>query len=254
MRKILIKGINGLIGDFLGQIPILQELSKEYEIYIELPEDVRSIYNLIPKKYNIREYDKEQSSINFSQNLDIHTAFSEAGRNNWYMSQAYYPQIGLSVPEMAPKADLSWDFEWVPYYDFLLSPFARSLPSSQKLEKENWQELVNRMPDKRFALLGNSKYDDREYISGENVFVEFDKPFDYICNLFKSHKTRNPMLISLVTGTSHLAFHIDAPNILLTNQGDSGWGINPDSTKITSYIKNIKARDIINVINEIKYE
>jgi len=38
-------------------------------------------------------------------------------------------------------------------------------------------------------------------------------------------------------------------NILLTNQGTSGWGVNPDAVKITKHIPTITAEDIIKHLN-----
>lgn len=265
MKNILITGINGLIGDCLGQFPCIQELAKYNKVYIDYPKEVQSLVDLIPKKYNIgslEDYNKDcfKASIwadpysTKVYNLDIHKAFSGAQISGQYMSQVYYPQLGLETPETPSKADLEWKEEFVPYYDYLISPFARSLPNEQKWQQCNWQNLVDRMSNKRFALLGNSKYDNKDYIKGNNVFVEFDKPFSYICNLLKSHKSRNVTLISLVSGLSHLCFHINASNILLTNQGISGWGINPNAYKITHYIPDLHPIDVINKIKEIENE
>jgi len=174
--------------------------------------------------------------------LSSSEAFQIAAKKNYYMTQAFMEQAGLEVPKVPPKAILDYQrVELKDRVDYLISPFARSLPENQKWSIEKWKELCKVFPDKIFGVLGNSKYDERNIWQNEkNVVPLYDYHFNTVCNYFINSKA----LISLVTGTSHLAFHLGVKNILLTNQNMT-WGNNPDAIKITDYIPNIKVEQVI---------
>lgn len=242
---LLIDSKDGLIGDFLGQIPTMQKLAEKKMIEVKVHPEARDLFSLIETgnlmgTHNVNwfvapEYDKTIT-------LSSSEAFQLSVKNNWYMSQAFMAQAGLKVSEIAPKAKLNYDGEFFhpQPVDFLISPFARSLPVEQKWQREKWQELVNKLPEKKFGVLGNYKYDDPMYINGNNVTVFFSLQFKHLCSLLK----RTGTLISVVTGTSHLAFHLGVKNILLTNQ-NMAWGNQPDAIKITDNIHDVTVQQVI---------
>lgn len=238
---ILINNLEGLIGDFLGTIPAMQKLSEKNKVVVKFNPEIEGLLDLIQsknlKKLTAISIDNIDKQITFSSS----EAFGIATSNNWYMTQAFMKQAGLDIPKIAPKAKLIYNHSTIPIapIDYLISPFARSLPLDQKWQREKWQDLVKSMPDKKFGVLGNYKYDDPMYVNGRNVRIFYSLSFDVLCRLFKN----SGCLISVVTGTSHLAFHLGVKNILLNNQ-DFAWGTNPEAICIRDYIPDITVEQV----------
>jgi len=243
---ILIDNKEGLVGDFLGTIPAMQALHKDdSDVVVKVHPEAEGLFDLI-KGNGLIKFNDSMKNIEskFDKEITFNSseAFGIANTYNWYMTQAFMKQAGLEVPEIAPKAKLNYGSSSIPVptVDYLISPFARSLPLDQKWQREKWQELVTKMKDKTFGVLGNYKYDDPMYLNGKNVRLFYSLSFDFLCRLFINSKA----LISVVTGTSHLAFHLGLKNILLTNQFMT-WGNNPEAIKLTRNIHDIQINEVI---------
>jgi hypothetical protein len=244
---IYIQNKEELIGDFLGTVPALQELAKTDKLVVQVTEGSRQLLPIIDNPNDIVFTDVLTGEKKYT--LDCQPAFSRATGNDWYMSQAFFEQLGLSVPSVAPKAKLKVEHIDVPIYDYIISPFARSLPEEQKWSRKNWQALIDSMVDKKFCVIGTMKYDERFYLNGsENVDTIFDKNFNYVCNLLL-RSTRG--LISVVTGTSHLAFHLGVKNWILNNQ-DFKWGTNPDGISIRTPIPQLTVKEVRKYLEDSK--
>ena len=89
--------------------------------------------------------------------------------------------------------------------------------------------------NKEFIVLGNSKYDEYDFITAPNCIDFYDHSLSIVSSMLKSSNG----LISLVTGTSHLAFHLGVRNIVLNNQ-NMLWGRNPDGIHIETDIQKLK--------------
>lgn len=231
---IYISNSEGLIGDFLGTVPAMQELAKSNRLVVEIHPEAEKLVSIIDNPNDII-FSINPSGGSVDKLLNSSKAFSIATANDWYMTQAFMYQVGLPVPLVPPKAILKYSTAPITSYDYIVSPFARSLPSDQKLSRKVWQGLIDSMPNKTFCIIGDTKYNDLGFLQGHNVAIEFDKPFDYVCNLLVS---ANEGLISVVTGTSHLAFHLGVKNWILNNQ-DFKWGTNPDGISIRESIPTI---------------
>lgn len=231
---IYITNKDGLIGDFLGSIPAMQALAKDHKLVVEIHPEAEKLVPLIDNPNEII-FTVNPSGGQIDKTIYSATAFPIATSNDWYMSQAFMYQLGLPVPSVPPKAKLKYDDISVPIFDYIISPFARSLPPNQKLYGSVWQDLTNSMPDKKFCVIGNTRHDDLGYLYGPNVSIEYDRPFSYVCNLLTKAKEG---LISVVTGTSHLAFHLGVKNWILNNQ-DFKWGTNPDGISIREAIPQV---------------
>lgn len=232
----------GLIGDFLGTIPAMQALAQQDRLIVEIHPNAQAIVPIISNPLNII-FTTQPSGHSINVVLSSQEAFQIAVQNNWYMTQAFLAQASLDIPTTPPKADLIYSAVASPEADFILSPFARSLPPNEKWSQAEWQRLVDMQPHLTFCLIGSSK-DDPNFIKGHNVKVELGRPFNFICQLLKSSKG----LISVVTGTSHLAFHLGVKNYLINNQSML-WGTNPDAVNIRTDIPKLKAEEIIDKIN-----
>lgn len=233
---------DGLIGDFSGIIPVMIHLAKEEELHVCINPEAAHLFRLIPKKYNIK---LQNDSVTYERiiELDIHKAFEISEMHNYYMSQAHFAYLNLPVPKMPPKAEFEFELSDEPEYDFIIAPFSRSLPAEQCWPKMCWQQLVELMPGSSFCIIGHAR-DEKNLANGSNVFEMYDKPIVNIMNVLKK---ASKGLISVVSGPSHLAFHLGIKNYLLTNQ-PSAWGNNPEAVKISDHIPELKAEKLVEVL------
>lgn len=237
---IYIENKDGLIGDFLGSVSAIQALGKTDKLVVQVHPEAMKLVPLIANPDEIVFTDRPVGG-HVVKTIHSATAFSIATAKDLYMSQAYFEQVGLPIPSVAPKALLQYDYVDVPLYDYIISPYARSLPDNQKWSKENWQALVDSMPDKTFCVIGSKEHDDPSFMpTAMNVYGLYGVNFNYLCNLLIS-STKG--LISVVTGTSHLAFHLGVKNWILNNQ-DFKWGTNPDGYSLRTPIPQLSAKEL----------
>lgn len=242
---IFVDNKEGLIGDFLGTIPAMQKLSEEDLTIVKVRSEVKKLFTL-SESYKLVSTETASFFIDLEhieKNIVLSSskAFEISCKYNCYMTQAFMIQAGFEMPEIPPKAHLKFiENGTFNVFDYIISPFARSLPEEQKWPVEKWRELVQARPDLKFGLFGNSKYDNPEYLIADNVTPVFDKPFNEVCSILVCSRG----LISVVTGTSHLAFHLGKKNILLTSQ-TMAWGNNPDAIQIKKPIHDITVNEVL---------
>lgn len=234
---------DGLIGDFLGVIPVMMELSKHDELQVNIHPEAEPIFKLISKKYNIK---MQQDSMQYNRiyELDISKAFDLASLHNYYMSQSHFAYLGLPVPAAPPKAELEFEETEVPVYDYIVAPFSRSLPPDQRWPKDQWQELVTQLSDYSLCVIGHER-DEKNFVTGTNISYMYNEPIVEVIKVLKKAKKG---LISVVSGPSHLAFHLGVKNYLLTNQSMT-WGNNPEAVMVYGYIPELKPVKVIEVLN-----
>lgn len=240
----------GLIGDFLGTIPVMIELAKREkekkdQLTVVIHSEVTEIFQMIPRKYDIQ---RTYTPYNFDASLDLNKAFDIASKNNYHMTQAHFAIMGLPVPEkpIVPDLELVTSVFGIPQFDYVLAPFSRSLPEEQKWQQYKWQDLIDELSDKHFGIIGGP-FNDRDFIdqNSKNLETVFSKGWNYIGCLLRM----SGALISVVSGPSHMAYAVNAKNILLTNQ-TGAWGNNPDAIKITKNIHDITVDDVIKILKE----
>lgn len=245
MSRALIINSDGLIGDFLGTVPVMLAVQGMYHsVDIMIHPEAFKLYMLLPTHLTTRLVQVPEGKYDKIYTLDTSKAFEIANQKSLYMSQAYFAQVGLDIPSKPPKALFQITPVETPEYNIILVPFARSLPPDQKWPKEKWQELVDSLPSVSFCVFGNSVHDPKGYITGPNVEDQYDNDFNTVCNLTYKADT----VISVVTGISHLCFHLAVPNILLTNQSMT-WGNNPDAFQLKTYIPELQVSEVISKIN-----
>ena len=236
----LLKYPDGLIGDFLGAMPVMIELARQDELHVLIHPEANQLFELLPKKYGIKQQPDQAIDYNRVLELDISNAFTLSHQKNYYMSQSYFDCLGLPVPGIPPKAELEFELIDTYSYDYIIAPFSRSLPTTERWSKHEWQQLVNLLPGKEFCVIGHTR-DDKDFITGANVTAMFGEPIVVVINLLRNAKKG---LISVVSGPSHLAFHLGVKNYLLTNQRMT-WGNNPDAISISDPIPGLKAEQVI---------
>lgn len=235
LRRVVIRNDNHLIGDFIGTIPAMIEMAKGSPVEVICPDATAELLAMIPQKYGIRR----AGAVDPDKAFDLHGAFALAdGAKKLHMIQANFHFMGLPIPEDIPVPELQITPEDVPEFDYILSPFSRSLPEGEKWQQDKWQALVNAIPGKRFALLGSSRHDDANYLTG--VTPIFDQSMNYVANVLQRARDG---LISVVTGTSHLAYALRVKNYLFFNQGL--WGKNPDAILLDRPIRDISVQEVI---------
>lgn len=202
---------NTLIGDFIGTIPAMQSLQ----------DSEFAIHDCMLELFEMAGLRRSFGTPDIS--FDLHGAFALADKEGLHMTQANYHFVGLPIPKEPQRASLEVLPMPVDKFDYIIAPFSRSLPEDQLWPY--WQQLVYRMPDKSFAVLGANS-DNSGYISGKNVTPVFGQSFNYVSNLLL-----NSQLISVVTGISHLAHALGVKNYLFCAQYGK-WGVNPDAVKM----------------------
>ena len=234
----VIKNPIGLIGDVLGSFPVLQQLNKDHKNFSVIAhEEAKWLYDLVPEiaLCTCPKWDKE---------LDMLDAFKLANQHNLYMSQAYHPFMGYPIPEEPVKAALTVKELDVTVYDYVIAPYGRSAPADQRWNYNHWISLIKAMPEKSFLVLGNSKQN-KYWIKADNLSYGYDLDAHTLCNMLLKARYG---CISIVTGISHLCYHLGVKNYLLTNQGTEGWGVNPESIKITDPIPALEVKTVYDLL------
>ena len=236
----IVKNPIGLIGDTLGTFPVLQQLNKDHEHFsVVINEDARDLYSLVPE-LRICECNKADKELNLSG------AFTTAHMHGIYMVQAHYPFMGYSIPSEPLKAELTIVDVEVPIYDYIIAPFGRSAPEAQKWSIDKWIELIEMMPEYKFLVIGNSKYDLWNNRIPVNCFGTFDKSMQYVANVLQKATYG---CISIVTGISHFCYHLGVKNYLLTNQTGMTWGENPDCIAIRDHIPTLEPKTVYDLLH-----
>jgi hypothetical protein len=222
-----------LIGDVLGTFPVLQQLNAAFGAEVIVPEEIVPFYSLVPNIRLLRGI-----CTNWDRRFNLDKAFTRSV----YMSAAHHEDMGFPRPKVAPKASLNVIPMNVGSFDYVIAPFSRSLPIEQKWDMHNWMILCRSMPDKKFGLFGHWR-DDMPRVIPPNLTLLYDLDWNLVCNLMLSAKEG---VISVVTGISHLAFHLGVKNYVLTNQGGPGtWGVSPDAIAIQDPIPSLTVEQLI---------
>lgn len=236
----LLKCSDGLIGDFLGVMPVMGALRNQGPLEVAIHPEAEALFRLMRSDLDIRLQQRDEAAYSRVLNLDISAAFTLSHQRNYYMSQAHFACLDLPVPAVPPKAALEFDAVPVPACDYVLAPFSRSLPPRERWPRAEWQALVELMPDKTFCLIGHDR-DDRNFLRGDNVHPFFGQPLAALMSLLKSARHG---LVSVVSGPSHMAFHLSVRNVLLTNQHMT-WGNNPEAVQIWDPIPTLRAGELL---------
>jgi hypothetical protein len=241
---ILLKYLHDLIGDFLGMMPLMTELSKQEELHVSIHPEVECLLDLVPKKYGIKLKDRDEASYDKIVEVDIFKVFKLAIERNYYMSKAALAYLNFDMSENPPKAELEFEAVETSAYDYIIAPFSRSLPPEQRWPQEQWQKLTELLPDKLFCIIGHER-DDKNFMTGKNIFGMYNEPLIKVISVMKNARKG---LISVVSGPSHIAFHISVKNYLLTNQY-MAWGNNPEAVTIWNNIPHLKAEELVDILN-----
>lgn len=231
-----------LLGDTINTWGIIRDLSLRGPVSVIIPQESKWFYELLSPTIKLSVKDDTKYS---NGELNLTEAFIYGSKENYHMSQCYHAQFNLPTPKKPIRPELNVPDIEVPIYDYILAPFSRSLPEEQKWGLHRWQELSWKLNQQGFTtcVFGNSKYDPQ--ING--MQMEYDRPMNEVLNMIK--KCRKGV-VSVVTGISHLAYAMEAQNILLSGQGNSGWGINPDAFVITGRVNDFTVEQVLRVINE----
>ena len=231
----------GLIGDFIGTIPAMVALAKAHGgLRVIIRPEIAELFGMIPKRHGIVRAEAGEAA---DLSLDLSAAFAHAAPRGLHMTQAHFHFLGLPVPiDTVPRPELEFPEMKMPALDYLLSPFSRSLPPEQLWPRERWVELVRALPDKRFGLIGADS--DEFFIQENNCEPMVGLDFYVLANLMR--QTRHSLL-SVVTGTSHLAHALGVNNMVFFNQGGP-WGRNPDAVTLQKNIRDITVEEVAGLL------
>lgn len=253
---------DGLIGDFLGSIPAVQELARRTDVRISnvIPAELYPFFNAS----GLEPLKAFEDVLGWREvNLNCTLAWEVAIERNLHMTQAYFHLLGLPVPETPVKAQLTFPTKAgaIGYksFDYIIAPFSRSLPGTQRVNTEVWKELIESLKkdvliightrdlDAALDILGGYVSHDQygaAYINSAKGSALLGGEFTDVIELMKIAKGG---LISVVSGPSHVAFHVGIKNYLITNQREL-WGNNPDAVQIRESIPELTAETIMSYL------
>jgi hypothetical protein len=231
---------DNLIGDALGTIPVTIYLSQQPE---NRPFSVKAankaIAKMIPKKYEIN-FIEEIPKDNTDRIISLSGPHAYGGFHNLHMTQAHFTYLNLPRPPkpIRPEIELEPEDKPIPEFDFILAPHSNCLPDNQRWPLENWVKLTERFPNNSFVVMGSTNPPNNNQLFEEknNLTNLYNQSLNFVSHVMKKARYG---LVSVVTGISHLSFALDVPNVLLSVQQEA-WGINPDSSIITSANKDIR--------------
>jgi len=243
-RPLVVRNDNDLIGDFIGTIPAMQELAKGAPMEVHCGVSMFELLSMAGLKPHA-EWRRHQWTPDERGDLafDLHAAFKLAAKDNLHMTQANFHAVGLPIPPKPVRPSFVVRRIAQPYFDYILSPFSRSLPENERWPKEYWRQLVDLMPSRQFAVIGGDN-DDHDYIPNATTSL-FGHHFTCVSNLLKEARYG---LISVVTGTSHLAHALGVRNFLFCNQGP--WGKNPDAIVFEGNIPSITPEQVVQKLRQ----
>ena len=253
-----------LIGDFLGTVPATIALAKlaqergehlkvfmaanDHELFDDL-DNARQLLRMVPSKYGVEEVFAIDASDPDVRAFQLMPAFARSVQMQQHMTAAHHHFIELADPSMkAIRPELEIGESDVPAFDYALAPFSRSLPPHDKWQRERWQTLVDRMPDRSFVIFGG-KHDEHGYLVGDNVTEMYCEPLRDVMHVLKRLRYG---LLSCVTGLSHMAYALGVRNYLFYAQG-APWGLNPDALLIGpgaggSPIAQVKTKEVVQAL------
>jgi ADP-heptose:LPS heptosyltransferase len=219
------------IGDFLATIPAMMKLAESHMVYLDLHKDLNELKpflskQIIPSKHFSRgTYDV----IHLTHKIDVNKAYEIGWDFGLHMTQAYFNQFGLETPEKPIRPYLNIPYYEVQKYNVVLAPYSVSLPWGQLWTNEKWNQLIDALPHLKFALLGSSA--DKNFPKHSNLDQYLGRPWIEVANLIRNAD----LVISVVSGISHLTHALGTPHILLVNQPK--WGQNPEAkAQLTNFL------------------
>jgi hypothetical protein len=249
----------GLVGDFLGTVPAMNDLAAKNGglVVVGLNKTIGSLFACIARSENTEGAariflpteeaaltDEGFEGVTTGAPFDLSTAFTIAGERDLHMTQAHYAVLGLDVPPEPIRPQLV-SAPPVRLADFMLAPFSRSLPESQRWPRERWQAVVDGMPRVSFNVLG-SLTDPPDYLTGPNVRPLYGQGWPVVMSAMLGARAT----VSLVSGPAHLAYAIGARCVQLTNQ-DGAWGNNPEALALHDPIPDLQPEAVIAAMESI---
>jgi hypothetical protein len=251
MQEIKVYTNLGLIGDAICGMPFLHDLSKTYNVIagpniskwvlegVDFPVAFDPNLNLEDADYHL------DSSLTWQ-------ACSRGG-NIHHMAQGHYLVNGLTIPRMPLSIPLKFQ-QCNLEPGIVISPFSRSDHQGNKFwDLKNWLELINHFPDPVYVV-GSSQYnndklkygeDSWDWITATKIRPVINKPMSYISSLLKSCK----MLVSIDTGTSHLAHMLGMSNhaLLYSPAVPPNFVRNPHAITLVNWPKRVTVQDMLHL-------
>lgn len=223
--------INNL-GEFLGTIPIMVEMTRQTACEFIIHPTMREVFELIPKKYNVREY-RGDRFVKADEELDLIRIYNKcklAYEKNYHITQAFFEFFGLDTPTSAIRPQIEVERYRCYDYDFVIAPFSNRLSPQQLWDWRKWNEFCEIMEEYEFGILGMDFKNSTAIkmpIDRKNTHIIHSSPLAMNCNYLINSKFG---CISVVNGMSSLCFALNVKNYILCNQYRN-WNLNPESKR-----------------------
>jgi hypothetical protein len=228
------------IGDFLGTLPPILELTKSHEVYLQTVPALQEILPFLPPEIRLGTHPHPDKTYTIS--IDA----AQSRWEQWHIPQAYYEQLDLPVPKECPTIPLNVPYKKVPTYDYVIAPYSVSLPWGHLWTSEKWDKLISSFPLHRFALIGSKT--DPKLGWHHNLKTYLGHPWLDVLNIIRNAKC----VISVPSAISHFTYALGTPHILFINQ--PAWSQNPEAkAQLTNYLINeIEVDTVIEVLKRVR--
>jgi len=254
MQEIRVHTNLGLIGDAICGMPFLYDLSKSYKV-IAGPNINKWVLEGIDFPITF-DPDLKQQDARYHVDSSISWQTCSMHGNVHHMAQGHYIANGLGFPELPLSFPLKFQ-QCNLEPGIVISPFSRSDHQGNKFwDLRNWLELIKYLPDPIYVVGSLTDKPHPEYgedtwdwITGTRIRPVINKPMPYISSLLKSCK----MIVSIDTGTSHLAHMLSMSNhaLLYSPAVPPNFVKNPHSKVVMNWPRNVTVEEMLHMCKTI---
>jgi hypothetical protein len=248
------------VGDFLGALPAIERLGEFHDVKlfvnpdiykfldkITLPTVTHSVYYPYPYvSHEVRGLQGPSAAEEYV--ISTNAAYDVGFDSNLHMTQAYFDQLKMKIPldPIRPRLLLPTLAADVPVYDYVIAPYSVSLAWGHLWPMEKWNKLIKRFSKYKFALVGSTT--DPRFPEHPNLQQYLGHPWFEIAHIIE----RARMVLSVVSGISHLTYALGTPHVLFINQPK--WAQNPNAkAQLTDYlITEIPFRTVVRTLELIR--
>jgi hypothetical protein len=207
---------NGLVGDAVAALPAIWETANHQKVY--LVSSNKEVESLLFHHENIKIINEINNLFEIPDLTNQKNYVLDAGRNmaqfccqNKHMTQGYYSQLGLPIPNDVPICPLTTDsIDSVEVYDFIISASSRSDDRNNKLVPyDRWQIVINWLREQNYsvAVVMSNRPDEHKFDNCDNIVGQ---PLKKVGAYLRAAKQG---FLGIDNGVQHLSRLLQVPSV-----------------------------------------
>ena len=206
----LIEIQEGLVGDSLCTLPVIDHLSKQFPgAHLWMANN--HVRQLIPETVNVVHVADRPNRSNYDRVFATNIGSAFMPRHGLgHMTAAYFWQL-LGQDSREPVRPSIRTQPAARHFDFVISPYSASGPDSKQWPLDNWAPVIAELQRHgSVCVVGSSSgtYRNQSFSICENVF---DAPLTEVADMLQQARA----VITIDNGISHLAYAAGAKHFLL---------------------------------------